>query len=274
MSGFQPIHTSVTNSRTPSPASLSLGIEAQFALNPALKTEAYQIRHAGYLSYGFITPRPDQRFVDAYDDRPSVQTALIYKDGRPAGTVRLCLFDPSGTVAGAESIPAMEIFRDEIMQTMNEQTTQDGAPPRRAVEITRMAQHPDYAHDKSVLFGLLRVIGYLILYFDADVLFNACRPRHAPAYRRFGFQKIQEPRQYPNLTYKACLMAYFRRDYQFAQEALSPFSDVSKDDSVYDRLAAGEKVDLGSGMSELPDLFSPVGRLLQRQRLATLDPVP
>jgi hypothetical protein len=166
----------------------------------------------------------------------------------------------------------MEIFRDEILQTMSAQAAKDGTGSQRSVEITRMAQHPDCAHDKSVLFALLRVIGYLILYYDADILFNACRPRHAPAYRRFGFQKIQEPRQYPNLTYQACLMAYFRRDYTFAQAALSPFSGVSKDDSIYGRLISGEKVDLGPGMSGLPDLFSPAGRLLQRQRLAALDP--
>lgn len=274
MSGFQPIRAPEPDSRATPLASFSSGIGAQFALTPTLKADAYKIRHAGYLSHGFITPRPDQHFVDDYDARQNVLTAIVYKNDAPAGTVRLCLFDPSGSSAGADTIPAMEIFKDDIMRTMSEQTAQDGAPRRRAAEITRMAQHPDYAHDKSVLFGLLRIIGYLILYYDADVLFNACRPHHAPAYRRFGFQKIQEPRQYPNLTYKACLMAYFRRDYKYAQETLSPFSDVSKDDSVYDRLVAGEKVDLDLGMSRQPDLFSPTGRLLQRQRRVALDAVP
>lgn len=216
-------------------------VAAQLANSTTLMEDVYKIRHAGYFSYGYIAEQPDGRFVDKYDRLPNVRTAIVYKDQKPAATVRLCLLDLDNPGPGSSTIPAMEIFGNEITALMGP----GSGGQRRAVEVTRLARHPDFANDKSVIHALFRVVGYLILFYDADLVLNACRPHHVPMYRRFGFQKMEEPRQYPNLTYKACLMAYFRHNYDVARKTLSFLNGISQDDRAFARLIAGDRIDFG-----------------------------
>jgi hypothetical protein len=217
----------------------SADAEAQLALTESLRATAYQIRHEGYHSYEYITERPDGLFSDKYDGRRNVRTAIIYRNGIAAATVRLCLFDPTGGMPDSDSVPAMEIFGDEITGLVDALSKNN--PACRAVEVTRMARRPEFANDKGLIHALFRVVGYLILYFDADIVINACRPHHVPMYRRFGFQKLEEPRQYPNLTYQAALMACFRANYGAATANLPFLRGISMDDAAYASLIAGER---------------------------------
>ncbi len=226
-------------------------ISLQLALNPIIARDGFRVRHDGYRSYGYVNPQENGLFIDKYDGRANVKMVVIYKNDRPAATVRLCLFDATGTMPDADRVPAMEIFETEIREMLSGFAT-PGAP-QRAVEVSRMARSPDFANDTSVVQALFRAVGYLVLYYQADVVLNACRPHHVPMYRRFGFQKIQEPRQYPNLTYKAALTACFRAHFGSARSELPFLRGISTEDVVYGSLISGERTALYA-----PEPVSPV----------------
>jgi hypothetical protein len=214
-------------------------VELQLALTDLTRTHAYKIRHEGYLSYNFIVGDSSGLFVDAYDGRPNVRTVVAYRDNQPAATVRVCLFDPSGEFPGADKLPAMEIFDSEIRAlTAN---VEAGRKPKRAVEVGRLARAPEFANDKKLIHALFRAVGYLVLYFKADIVLNACRPHHMPMYRRFGFQNVQEPRLYPGLTFEAGLMACERSSYGSACEKLPFLRRISPLDDAYQSLICGER---------------------------------
>ncbi len=217
-------------------------ISLQLALNPTIARDAYRIRHEGYRAYGFVEEQPEGLFIDKYDGRPNVKMVVVYKDNVPAATVRLCLFDATGQNPDADRVPAMEIFDTEIRELLNGFAT-PGAP-QRAVEVGRMARLPAFANDKAVINGLFRAVGYLVLHFRADIVFNACRTHHLPMYRRFGFQKIQEPRLYPNLNFETVLAACFRAHFGSARSELPFLRGISTEDAVYGSLIAGERTPL------------------------------
>lgn len=226
--------------KTSPPNIASLGI--QIAETQASVKIAYKIRHDGYFSYNYITERDDGLFQDKYDLRQNVRTVVVFKNGIPAATVRLCLLDTTGGMPDADTIPAMEIFESEIRCLMA--SLSQSAPTTRAVEVTRMARAPEFSNDMTVIHAIFRAVGYLILYFNADVVLNACRPHHMPMYRRFGFQKLEEPRQYPNLTYKAGLLACFRPHFGVATSKLSFLNGISTEDFMYRSLVAGRYTEL------------------------------
>ncbi len=217
-------------------------ISLQLALNPNVAQDGYRIRHEGYRSYGYVNPQEGGLFIDKYDGRANVKMVVIYKGDKPAATVRLCLFDITGQTPDADRVPAMEIFDTEIRELLNGFAT-PGAP-QRAVEVSRMARSPEFANDMSVVHALFRAVGYLVLHFRADIVLNACRPHHVPMYQRFGFQKLQEPRQYPNLTYKAALTACFRAHFGSARAELPFLRGISTEDAVYGSLISGERTAL------------------------------
>lgn len=244
------------------PLPLETDLTGQLALTGKQAEVAYAIRHEGYLSYGYITRRDNGLFTDRYDGRANSRVAIVYKNGVAAATVRVCLYDPGNSDLDFQMVPAMEIFRDEIVHVL--QSHDPINRPARAVEITRLARHPAFMNDIDVIFALFRLVGYLILYFDADVALNACRPHHMAMYRRLGFQKLHEPRQYPNLTYAAGLMACFRMDYGEATNKLGFLRGISAKDESYRRLLAGESIQLFRGaLHERPKIM-----LLQRHHEA------
>ena len=217
-------------------------ISLQLAMNPLIAQDAFRIRHEGYRAYGFVEEQADGLFKDKYDGRSNVKIVVIYKDNVPAATVRLCLFDASGQTPGADCVPAMEIFDTEIRE-MLAGFASPGAP-QRAVEVGRMSRALEFANDKSVIHALFRAVGYLVLHFRADIVLNACRTHHLPMYRRFGFQKIQEPRLYPNLNFETALTACFRAHFGSAKADLPFLRGISTEDAVYGSLIAGERTAL------------------------------
>lgn len=216
------------------------GTMACLAMIAEVREQAYRIRHDGYLSYGYITPRDGGLFSDAYDGAENERTVVIYQGGIAAATIRICLHDPKGIWPEADRVPAMEIFRDEVL-ALEEAAIRIGRPGR-VIEITRFARDPAFANDKGLIIAAFRIVAYLRLYFDADIMINAVRPHHMPMYRRLGFEKIEEPRQYPNLTYRAGLMAMFPERYALALKKIGFPSGVSNNDMVYTRLLSGDLV--------------------------------
>ena len=229
---------------------------ALIATTPELQIQAYRIRHEGYLFYNYITPRDGGLFMDAYDRAENERTVIIYRGTKAAATIRVCLRDRYGTWPDADKVPAMEIFQDEILE-LEEKAIRIGRPGR-VIEITRFACDPAFSNDRSLIICAFRIVAYLRLYFDADIMLNAVRPHHMPMYRRLGFRKIEEPRQYPNLTYKAGLMAMFPEQYEEALRKIGFPEGVSVSDPVYARLMAGELVPVfsSSWSNRLPIVMS------------------
>ncbi len=225
--------------------------------------EAYKIRHDGYLSYGYIAPQEGGLFSDSYDQARNERTVVIYRADIPAATIRICLHDHSGTWPDASRIPAMEIFREEIL-ALEAAAIQEGNPGR-VIEITRFARDPAFANDRSLIIAAFRIVAYLRLYFEADIMINAVRPHHMPMYRRLGFKKVAEPRQYPNLTYCACLMAMLPDNYDAALQKIGFPYGISISDPIYSRLVAG---DLVTVFASDPDMHMPPISHTQRAQMA------
>lgn len=215
-------------------------VEAQLALTEKTQNEAFLLRHRGYLSYGYITPRPEGIFFDKYDGRRNARTVVLYRNRVPAATIRVCLYDGDCGWPDADHLPAMEIFDDEIRQLQTQLKLAEGAG--RVIEITRFARDPAFANDRTLIIAAFRIVAYLRLYFGAGIMLNAVRPHHMPMYQRLGFRKIEEPRKYPNLTYSAGLMAMFSSDYDVALRKVGFSNGISANDSVYASLVAGERV--------------------------------
>lgn len=226
-------------------------VSIQLALTPSIAEDGYRIRHAGYRAYGFVEDRADGLFVDKYDGRPNVKMVVVYKNGVAAATVRVCLFDASGQVPEADRVPAMEIFETEIREMLS--GFADPGAPTRAVEVGRLSRLPEFANDKTIIHALFRAVGYLVLHTRADIVLNACRTHHLPMYRRFGFQKIQEPRLYPNLNFETVLAACFRSHFGAARSELPFLRGISTEDAVYGSLISGERTALYAPETVLPD---------------------
>lgn len=209
---------------------------ARLVQDAGSRADAFRIRHDGYARYGHIDDRPDGIFTDSYDNQGNMLTAVISKNGRPAGTVRVGVRGPGRH----DTLPAMEIFEDEIAGTMAMAST-DGKVPT-AVEVGRIARAPAYEHDATIIHALFRTAGYLILHFDPDIVFSAVRLHHQPIYRRFGFQQVADARQYPGLQCKMVLMAYFKAKFGDAIENLPFLSDVDDEIEQTRRLVAGDPI--------------------------------
>ncbi|MCF3946310.1 hypothetical protein AiwAL_07275 [Acidiphilium sp. AL] len=217
-------------------------LEAQLALGQRLSNIAYQLRYEGYRSYDYIGDRPGGSYSDSYDAQANNRTAIVFKQGIPAATVRITVHDPASADSGDRKLPAMEIFSDEIKATMAALRPNGRRP--RAAEIGRLVRSPAYAKDFAIVFALFRIAGYLILHADADVVFNAVRTHHMPMYRRFGFQQLEAPRQYPGLAFETGLMACFRPNFADARDNLPFLQGISTEDACYAGLIAGERVRL------------------------------
>lgn len=216
------------------------GLEAQLAIGDHLNDVSYRLRYQAYKNGGFIPDNEHECFSDEYDAYGNCRTAVVFKDGVPAATVRVTRHDPASDGSDRHELPAMKMFGAEIQAVMSALSLP--ARPPRVLEINRLARAPSFAKDLDVVFALFRVAGYLFLDFDADIVFNAVRAHHVPMYRRFGFQQLEEPRQYPGLAMKTGLMASFRPGHAALIEGQPFLRGITTSDDVFTGLMAGERV--------------------------------
>ena len=250
MDGLQFIDQSKTTSRryaslVPRHADVT---EAQIASSHSMMDTVFSLRYHSYVSQNFIDPHPNELFSDEFDARSNSVSILIYRDGVPAASVRASLYDPSGSIPGADTIPALESFGAEIDDLVANYRT-DGRPAR-ALEMTRLVRHPDLANDNDLIFAMYRMTFYLVVHFEADMILSAVRQNHMPFYRRLGFQKITEPRIYPKLKFLAGLMACFDTRYKFVQRTVPIIDYVSKNDSICAPFMLGERIKVFSEMNK------------------------
>lgn len=217
---------------------------ARIVTTPELLEQAAKIRYDGYLSYGYIEAHSDELFLDDYDAASNSRTVIIYREHKPAATIRVTLLDLEGRSASASKVPSMDIFGAEIL-SLGRAEMRIGRSGR-VIEINRFASAPAFANDRTLIIAAFRMVAYLRLYFDADLMINAVRTQHMPMYRRLGFKKIEDPRQYPNLKFSTGLMAMFPDEYEAALQKIGFPDGVSVSDPVYTRLIAGELVSVFS----------------------------
>ena len=214
--------------------------EAQIASSSAMMKTVFALRHQSYVSQNFIDPRPNGLFHDEFDGRSNCVSILIYRNGVPSASVRASLYDPSGLLPEADTIPALDAFREEINQ-LAWSYHEDGRPARM-LEITRLVRHPDLANDNDLIFALYRMAGYLIVHFKVDIVLSAVRQNHMAFYRRLGFQKVTEPRVYPKLKFLAGLMACFDTSYGDIRRTVPILESVFKHHSICAPFISGERI--------------------------------
>lgn len=217
---------------------LTGGVTARLALTEETLRQAWRIRYEAYRSRDYIDENSSGFFTDEFDKTESSKTLIVYRHGLPAASARLCLYDPASKIFGFHSTPAFSTFKSEIDALTAQIIIQDRSV--RGIEVMRLVRHPDFERDHEVLFALLMAIGYIILDFNAHLIFSGVRSNHIPFYRRFGFTQITEARPYPKLKFQTALIAFIKGSDNTRKSDIRIFEEVSKDDPQYMSLVAGD----------------------------------
>jgi hypothetical protein len=180
------------------------GLTARLAVDEKTKADAYAVRHASYLSGGFIDPRPDGLFSDDDDLRPNSQSVVIYQWDQPVASVRFCTLDLTPGLTGWDEIPASRIFPEAIAELA---ARLPHNRPARMIELNRLVRHPDYANNTQLVFVLFRFVCYLVTAEGADMMLSCVRRNHTPFYKRMRFGYVDGPRRYAGVKFETNLMA-------------------------------------------------------------------
>lgn len=217
------------------------GLTAKLALDDETKADAYAVRHASYLSGGYIDPQPGGIFSDADDLRPGNRSVVIYKDGRPVASVRLCVLDQDPAVQGWDEIPASRIFPEAVGELA---ANVPHGRPAKLTEINRLVRHPDFEKDYQLVFVLFRFVSFLVIEANSDMMLSCVRRNHTPFYKRMLFEYVDGPRRYAGVKFETNLMVCPRE--RFGQ-LMSDIPFVATDEntkSAYAGLLAGESVNV------------------------------
>ena len=234
-------------------------LTARLATTPEIWRDAWTVRHAAYASQGFIEPSASGMFIDECDFSPSSRVIVVYRGGMPVGTARVCLYAPGSGVPGSDSLPAMQVFPDEIARVFKE--IHEDENRIRAVEVMRFSTHPEVGNDRELVYALYLMAGYVILNFNANAVVCGIRKHHIPFYRRLGCHQITEPRPYPKLKFLTALMARVEKTNWELQQAMPILHPVSRTDDIYSDLIAGNPVQVFRGERTADS----VGRILSRR---------
>src|ERR1700722_3945489 len=166
------LQTATTIRRTVKPQIREAGLTARLALDEATRADAYAIRHASYLSGGYIDPQPDGLFSDADDLKPNSRSVVVYKWGRPVASVRLCVLDQTPGMIGWDEIPASRIFPEAVAELA---ASVPHGRPAKMTEINRLVRHPDFATDYQLVFVLFRFVSYLVIEANSDMMLSCVR---------------------------------------------------------------------------------------------------
>lgn len=215
-------------------------LEARLALTENVQKQAYALRHDGYVAVGYMKPAETGHLEDEYDRLESSKTIVLYKNGRAAASARVCLLDPTSNVPGAAAVPACAMFGDEITALLDGLGGSGRAA--RAAEITKLARHPEFLKDNDLVYAIFRMVGYLILHINADVVLSSVRASHVHFYKRLGFQSVVVPRPHPKFDVATGLMACFQASYEGVRHNVPVMKHISQNDATYSRFIAGELV--------------------------------
>lgn len=217
----------------------SAQLTARLAFDRQTKQDCYKLRYLSYFAEGYIEPRRAKAYSDEYDDQPDAQTVVIYKEGRAVASTRVCVLkrDSDGSTSGG--VPAQHMFAEEVEGLLQ---AGSATPVSSIVEINRLVRHPDLAEDKTLVFLLFRLAGYLILQQDPGVVVSCVRRNHIPFYTRLRFRELAGARLYHGLKFSTHLLGCMREQYDMVRRMV-PVLDVKGEGlERYDRLSRGETV--------------------------------
>jgi len=203
MSSLQTATVNIHRSKA-RPEIVHSGLTARMALDEQTRNDAFSVRHASYLSGGYIDPMPGGIFSDADDLKPNSRSVVIYQWDQPVASVRMCLLDQNPELTGWDEIPASRVFPEEVAELGRNVT--HGRPARLA-EINRLVRHPDYATNYQLVFVLFRFVSYMLIEAEADLLLSCVRRNHTPFYKRMHFEYVAGPRRYAGVKFETNLMA-------------------------------------------------------------------
>jgi len=215
-------------------------LTARIAADPRTRADAFALRHASYVSGGYIDPRPGGLFSDPYDDKPNCQSIVIYKNNRPAASVRLCVLDTDPSKTGWDDIPAAHVFHDEVNALLA--AAPSAARPTKAAEINRLVRHPDYATDYQLVFILFHFVSFMVLHETYDMTLSCVRRNHMPFYKRLEFDSVAGPKAYPELKFTTNLMVCPQARYATLLKKYQIFNARATETGCYDGLFRGETV--------------------------------
>jgi hypothetical protein len=221
------------------PANLS----ARLALDWKTKSDAYRLRHDSYLAGNYIDPMPGGLFSDSYDELPNSQSLVVYQGKRPVASVRVCVFDTNPQRTGWDKIPSLGVFGEEVAASMAAHPIPGVSFPK-AMEITRLVRHPDFANDFSLVFIMFRLITFLVVNENANIAMSCCRYNHTKFYQRLAFEKVAGPRHYPGVKFETNLVVCGHEKYDEVVKNIPVFNEISTDASRYQKLFDGETINI------------------------------
>lgn len=208
---------------------------ALVALEAGARRDAFALRHSSYLDSGFIEPRTGGLFRDEFDDLDNAATIVVYDDGRPVASVRVCFM--SRTLRKA---PAHHAFPDEVDAILA--TTSPDIPGFGVAEITRLVRSPDAANNQGLVFLLYRLAGDLVIKNDVQVILSSVRRNHIPFYRRIGFVDVVGPKAYPGLNCPMHLLSCSRAEYDRVRAEFPLMNPAASPKNTFDGFESGRRV--------------------------------
>ena len=142
---------------------------------------------------------------------PTARSLVIYKEGRPVASVRLCVLDLTPGRTGWDEIPASRIFPEAIAELA---ASMPHGRPAKITEINRLVRHPDFATDYHLVFVLFRFVSYMLTEANSDMMLSCVRRNHTPFYKRMHFSYVAGPRRYAGVKFETNLMACPRIEFQ------------------------------------------------------------
>ena len=218
------------------PRNDSAQLTARLAFDRQTKQDCYKLRYLSYFAEGYIEPRRAKTYNDEYDDQPDARTVVIYKGDRAVASTRVCVLKRASDGSMSGGVPAQHMFAGEVEGLLQARSASS------IVEINRLVRHPDLAEDKSLVFLLFRLAGYLILQQDPGVVVSCVRRNHIPFYTRLRFRELAGARLYHGLKFSTHLLGCMREQYDMVRRMV-PVLDVKGEGlERYDRLSQGETV--------------------------------
>ena len=184
---------------------------ARLAIDERTRHHAFALRYRSYLHSGFIEQNITELFTDRFDDLPDTQTVVIYDQGRPLASIRLCYLSRHTPAFS----PGQEAFPETVAQLLAGLPV--GGCGHEAVELTRLVRCPSAANNQGLVFLLLRVAGHLALQTDFRTILSCVRQHHVAFYKRLRFQEAAGLRSYPGLNCPMQMLSCSRADYDQAR---------------------------------------------------------
>lgn len=155
----------------------------------------YRLRDTGYRRFRALPADWKGYLPDHYDEVGNSQTFGIFVGGRLSASMRLSVISPERPVG-----PAMEIFKDEIMERVDQGRVLVD-PNRFVTDTSAAAQFPELP------YLAMRLPVMACLHFGADECLSMVRPEHMPFYKRvFSAESVAGPILHPTLNMNAMLM--------------------------------------------------------------------